>query len=113
MHRVYVQSARLSVQSSELGPLTRKRVLPPFGSKRGEPLACGEGGGDPILKKVDTLHYTKYIPLQSTVPGFRPKYHFSRAWVILPFKEVIFSSTLLPKILLIIVFEPEPEFVKL
>ncbi len=40
------QSARLSLQSSALAPLTRKLVLPsPFGSKGlGNRLACGRGG---------------------------------------------------------------------
>ena len=39
-----MKSARLSVYLSELGPLIRKRVLlPPFGSKRGDTLACGGG----------------------------------------------------------------------
>ena len=41
-----MKSARLSVYLSELGPLIRKRVLlPPFGSKRGDTLACGGGRG--------------------------------------------------------------------
>jgi hypothetical protein len=44
-----IQSARLSFQSSELGPPapTRKGMLlpPPFGSKGGDTLACGMGVG--------------------------------------------------------------------
>jgi hypothetical protein len=43
-----MQSARLSVHSSELAPLTRKRVLLPpthFGSKGADTLAGGGGEG--------------------------------------------------------------------
>ena len=57
-----VKSARFSVYLPELGPLIRKRVLlPPFGSKRGDTLACGGGrGGDPIPTKGQTLWYSMY-----------------------------------------------------
>jgi hypothetical protein len=74
-----IKSARLSVQSSELGPLTRKRVLPPFGSKRGEPLACGKGVRGPNSEEGG--HSALHCCNPSTDPGSRPKYHFSRAWV--------------------------------
>jgi hypothetical protein len=58
-----IQSARLSVQLSELGPphpLTRKRVLlPPLFPKVGDTFACGgRGWGDPIPRKGQPLWYS-------------------------------------------------------
>jgi hypothetical protein len=45
-----IQSARLSIQLSELGPPTlspvRECCSPPFGYKGRDTLACGEGGGE-------------------------------------------------------------------
>jgi hypothetical protein len=41
-HRI--QSARLSVQSSELGPPAPSPAPPSLGSKGGDTFACGEGG---------------------------------------------------------------------
>jgi hypothetical protein len=46
-----IQSARLSVQSSELGPPPphpQASVVPPFGSQEGDTLTFGEGVGAPI-----------------------------------------------------------------
>jgi hypothetical protein len=40
--------------------LTRKRVLPPFGSQRGDPLLAGKGVRDPIPPKGQILWYSKY-----------------------------------------------------
>ena len=49
-----VKSARLSVYLPELGPLIRKRVLLPlFGSKRGDTLACGGGRGGTQFQRRD------------------------------------------------------------
>jgi hypothetical protein len=49
-----IKSARLSVYLRGLGPLIRKRVLlPPFGSKRGDTLACGGGGGGTQFQRRD------------------------------------------------------------
>ncbi len=55
-----IQSARLSFQSSELGPphLQGSVVPPPFVSKGGDTLACGVWGGrvgDPVPTKGQTL----------------------------------------------------------
>ncbi len=57
-----VKSARLSVYLPELGPLIRKRVLlPPFGSKRGDTLACGGGcGGTQFQRRDRQLWYSMY-----------------------------------------------------
>ncbi len=62
-----IQSARFSVQSSELGPpLTHKRVLPPppLGLRGRDTLPCGEGGGGPNSDEgTDTLVlYVYYNP---------------------------------------------------
>jgi hypothetical protein len=61
-----MQSAKLSFQSSELGPPPppRKGVLlyPPFGSKGGDKLACGRGsGGTQPEEGTDTLHCSMVI----------------------------------------------------
>ncbi len=61
-----MQSARLSVQSSELGPPNPSpaiSVVPlPFGSKGGDTLACG-GGGPNSNEGTDTLVlYVHYDP---------------------------------------------------
>ncbi len=94
-HREYLQSARLSLQCSELAPprpLTRKRVLPPlvprwrwthpqasvspapFGTKvEVDTLACGRGGGvGPIRMKGQTLWYSRYsiFPLRGKALEF-------------------------------------------
>jgi hypothetical protein len=55
-HRVYRVPARLSVQSSELGPHTRKRVLPPLGP-RGETHSLAREGlsGPKSDEGIDTL----------------------------------------------------------
>jgi hypothetical protein len=61
-----IQSARLSFQSSELGPPKSQPLTPyrsvtphPFGPKGGDTLACGGGGGeDPIPTKGQTLWYS-------------------------------------------------------
>jgi hypothetical protein len=64
-----LQSARLSVQSSEFGPpsLTRKRVLLPHRwSNRGDTLACGGGdGGGTQFRRRDrhSVTLTLCIPL--------------------------------------------------
>ncbi len=92
MHRVYRVPGFLSSRPNWVPPHPQAIVAAPFGSKKEEPLACcGGGGGDPILKKVDTLHNTTYIPLQFRGSG--PNTIFLERGFILPFKEVIFSST--------------------
>jgi hypothetical protein len=63
-----IQSARLSVQSSELGPTTPSspgECCPPP-PLEGDTLAFGEGVGAPIPTKGHTLWYSVYtiIPLR-------------------------------------------------
>ncbi len=50
-----IQSDRLSVQTSELGPSTRKCVLPPSLGPRGETHSLAGVGGFPIPTKGQTL----------------------------------------------------------
>jgi hypothetical protein len=65
--RSHAQSARLFLQSSELGPpqsLTLRRVCPPpFGSAGGTHPLTGEGWvlGVPIRTRGQTLWYSRYI----------------------------------------------------
>jgi hypothetical protein len=69
-HRVHRMSGFLLLIGSP-HPLTGKRVLlppPPFGSKRGDTLACGGGGGWIQFRRRDmTLWYSMYtlIPLRN------------------------------------------------
>jgi hypothetical protein len=80
-----IQSARLSFQSSELGPhpLTHKIVLlPHFGSKGGDTLACEGGGGwtnsDGGTDILVLYVHNTIIPLLSCLPQqqgiFQTKY---------------------------------------
>jgi hypothetical protein len=66
-----IQGARLSIQSSELGPPTpssASRCCPPPPTlvfKWGDTLACGGGGGNPMPTKGQTLWYVAvpmYVP---------------------------------------------------
>jgi hypothetical protein len=53
-----IQSARLSAQSPELGPLPphpQASVAPPFGTKGGHTRLRGRGWADPIPTKGETL----------------------------------------------------------
>jgi hypothetical protein len=57
------QSARLSIQSSELAPprpFTRMRVLLPHLGPGGDRLPYKEGAGDPIPMMGQTLWYSRY-----------------------------------------------------
>jgi hypothetical protein len=63
-----IQSARLSVQSSALGPPLTHPQASVAPSKVGDTLACGRGGGgDPIpTKRSDTLVLHVLIPRRYT-----------------------------------------------
>ncbi len=92
-----IQSANLSVQLSKLGPLTpipNECCSPPFGSRWGDTLREG-GGGGPIPTMGQTLLYSMYaiitlrcpamihhlMPIYSLhFPIFLSKINFFRTW---------------------------------
>ncbi len=64
------QNARLLLQSSELGsPTTHSQASesPSFGSGGGTHSLGGEGVGVPILTRVQTLWYSRYIQGASAI----------------------------------------------
>jgi hypothetical protein len=61
-----IQSARLSLPSSELGPSPESGCCPPFGSKGGDTRWRGGSGGPNSNKETDTIAAMYIIiPLRS------------------------------------------------
>ncbi len=80
-----IQSARPSIQSSELGPPTpspaRECCSPPFGSKGGDKLTLGGGGGNQFRRwgihfGTQCIHVLQYNSNPSTTGAV--KYNFPR-----------------------------------